>query len=102
MGDMVSAIDTNDFLIKECENIIEMNFKIFHSHQKLVNKKNFLTFFDRFVSDNNQELKETLREAIENFDLVKEKNKKLFELNNLVIEKYIFFKDMNRKLIDLT
>jgi hypothetical protein len=30
--DMVSVIDTNDFLIKECENIIEMNFKIFNSH----------------------------------------------------------------------
>ncbi len=100
--DLFSVIDTNDFLIKECENIIEMNFKIFNSHQKLAQKNKFLKFFDKFVSDKNQELKETLRKAIEDFDLAKEKNKKLFELDILVKEKYIFFKDTNRKLIDLT
>jgi hypothetical protein len=68
----------------------------------LAQKNNFLKFFGRFVSDKNQELKETLRKAIENFDLAKEKNKKLIEFNILVKEKYIFFKDTNRKLIDLT
>ncbi len=68
----------------------------------MAQKNNFLKFFGRFVSDKNQELKETLRKAIENFDLAKEKNKKLIEFNILVKEKYIFFKDTNRKLIDLT